>query len=100
MLLNSKHKTKQTYMKTLQFNVPTMRGQSLTIQEDILETFYPHFHRHQEAQLMWIKKGKGVLIVECCFIISMFLKWRGLDLNEGKPCDAWCFVACDRMRAC
>lgn len=51
-------------MKTLQFNVPTMRGQSLTIQEDVLETFYPHFHRHQEAQLMWIKKGKGVLIVE------------------------------------
>ncbi|MGB3064479.1 AraC family transcriptional regulator [Sphingobacterium thalpophilum] len=51
-------------MKTLQFNVPTTRGQSLTIQEDVLETFYPYFHRHQEAQLMWIKKGRGVLIVE------------------------------------
>jgi len=51
-------------MKTLQFNVPSMQGQSLTVQEDILETFYPHLHRHQEAQLMWIVKGKGILIVE------------------------------------
>ncbi|WP_312191082.1 AraC family transcriptional regulator [Sphingobacterium sp.] len=51
-------------MKTLQFNVPTMRGQSLTIQEDVLESFYPYFHRHQEAQLMWIKSGRGILIVE------------------------------------
>jgi len=51
-------------MKTLQFNVPIMQGQSLTVQEDILETFYPHLHRHQEAQLMWIVKGRGILIVE------------------------------------
>ncbi|WP_104380947.1 AraC family transcriptional regulator [Sphingobacterium sp. HMA12] len=51
-------------MKTLQFNVPSMQGQSLTVQEDILETFYPHLHRHQEAQLMWIIKGRGILIVE------------------------------------
>lgn len=51
-------------MKTLQFNVPTTQGQSLTIQEDVMDSFYPHLHRHQEAQLMWIKKGKGVLVVE------------------------------------
>ena len=51
-------------MKTLQFNVPTMQGQSLMVQEDILDTFYPHLHRHQEAQLMWIIKGRGILIVE------------------------------------
>lgn len=51
-------------MKTLQFNVPTMHGQSLTVQEDTLEMFYPHLHRHREAQLMWIVKGKGILIVE------------------------------------
>ncbi|MDR2276044.1 MAG: AraC family transcriptional regulator [Sphingobacterium sp.] len=51
-------------MKALQFNVPTMQGQNLTVQEDVLETFYPHLHRHQEAQLMWIVKGRGVLIVE------------------------------------
>lgn len=51
-------------MKTLQFNVPTAQGQSLTIQEDVMDSFYPYLHRHQEAQLMWIKKGKGVLVVE------------------------------------
>lgn len=51
-------------MKTLQFNVPTTQGQSLTIQEDVMDSFYPHLHKHQEAQLMWIKKGQGVLVVE------------------------------------
>lgn len=51
-------------MKTLQFNVPTTQGQSLTIQEDVMDSFYPHLHSHQEAQLMWIKKGEGVLVVE------------------------------------
>ncbi len=51
-------------MKTLQFNVPTIEGQSLTVQEDVMDSFYPHFHSHQEAQLMWIVKGNGVLVVE------------------------------------
>ncbi|MDR0266449.1 MAG: AraC family transcriptional regulator [Sphingobacterium sp.] len=51
-------------MKTLQFNIPVIQGQSITVQEDISESFYPHLHRHQEAQLMWITKGKGVLLVD------------------------------------
>ncbi len=51
-------------MKTLQFNIPVIKGQSITVQEDISESFYPHLHRHQEAQLMWITKGKGVLLVD------------------------------------
>ncbi|MEN5376496.1 AraC family transcriptional regulator [Sphingobacterium kitahiroshimense] len=29
-----------------------------------MDSFYPHLHKHQEAQLMWIKKGQGVLVVE------------------------------------
>ncbi|GAA0887102.1 AraC family transcriptional regulator [Sphingobacterium siyangense subsp. cladoniae] len=51
-------------MKTLQFNIPVIQGQSITVQEDISESFYPHLHRHQEAQLMWITKGRGVLLVD------------------------------------
>lgn len=51
-------------MKTLQFNVPSIQGQSLTVQEDVMDYFYPHLHRHLEAQLMWVVKGRGVLVVE------------------------------------
>ncbi|UIR54634.1 AraC family transcriptional regulator [Sphingobacterium sp. SRCM116780] len=51
-------------MKTLQFNVPTVHGQSVMVQEDVMDQFYPYFHQHHEAQLMWIIKGSGVLVVE------------------------------------
>ena len=44
--------------------MPTTQGQSLTIQEDVMDSFYPHLHRHQEAQLMWVVKGDGVLVIE------------------------------------
>lgn len=51
-------------MKSLQFSVPVTEGSSLDIQEDRLETFYPHFHRHEETQLMWIVTGTGTLAIE------------------------------------
>ncbi len=51
-------------MKTLQFTIPVVPGRTVIIQEDIIPQFYPHLHRHKEAQLIWILKGEGTLIAE------------------------------------
>lgn len=51
-------------MNTVDFKVPFGQRQTIRVQEDILESFYPYLHRHQEAQLMWVVKGDGVLLVE------------------------------------
>lgn len=51
-------------MKALQFTIPVMPNQTVTVQEDIIPQFYPHLHRHKEAQLIWIIKGEGTLIAE------------------------------------
>ncbi|GAA4804573.1 AraC family transcriptional regulator [Olivibacter ginsenosidimutans] len=51
-------------MKTLQFTIPVAHDRTVIIQEDRMPHFYPHLHRHHEAQLMWILEGKGTLIVE------------------------------------
>ncbi|MGB3065805.1 AraC family transcriptional regulator [Sphingobacterium thalpophilum] len=50
-------------MKPIHFKIPFNRGQSISVKEEILESFYPHLHCHQEAQLMWIVKGHGLLHV-------------------------------------
>lgn len=49
-------------MKVLQFTVPIVDEGSVVVQEDILPYFYNYFHRHAEAQITAILKGKGVLI--------------------------------------
>jgi len=51
-------------MKALQFTIPVMPDKTVTVQEDIIPQFYPHLHRHKEAQLIWIIKGEGTLIAE------------------------------------
>lgn len=51
-------------MRTLQFTVPVTPDKTVTVQEDTLPQFYPHLHRHKEAQLIWIIKGEGTLIAE------------------------------------
>lgn len=51
-------------MKPLHFTVPVQPDQSIMVQEDILPQFYPHLHRHKEAQIIWIVKGEGSLVVE------------------------------------
>lgn len=51
-------------MKSLQFSVPVTEGNSIDIQEDRLDNFYPYFHRHEEIQIMWIVRGKGTLTIE------------------------------------
>ncbi len=51
-------------MKALQFTIPVAYDRTVIIQEDQMPHFYPHLHRHQEAQLMWILQGEGTLIAE------------------------------------
>lgn len=51
-------------MKPIHYNVPVPKDRTLFVQEDILERFYPHMHRHEEYQLIWIVDGRGQLLVE------------------------------------
>ena len=51
-------------MKPIQFKVPAPQDKSVYVQEDILDKFYPHMHRHEEYQLIWIKEGIGQLLVD------------------------------------
>jgi AraC-like DNA-binding protein/mannose-6-phosphate isomerase-like protein (cupin superfamily) len=51
-------------MKPLQFTIPVTPDKSVLVQEDKIPQFYPYLHRHKEAQLIWIKKGHGTLIVD------------------------------------
>lgn len=49
-------------MKVLQFTIPVAHDKSVIAQQDELPHFYPHFHRHNEAQVTWIQAGEGTLI--------------------------------------
>lgn len=51
-------------MKALHFTVPVTPGKTVIVQEDHIPNFYPHLHRHKEAQLIWIIKGRGTLIAD------------------------------------
>ncbi|WP_257666462.1 AraC family transcriptional regulator [Parapedobacter tibetensis] len=51
-------------MKALQFTIPVEPDKTVIVQEDIVPQFYPHLHRHKEAQLIWILRGEGTLIAE------------------------------------
>ena len=51
-------------MKVLQFTIPVALHHTVIVQEDVMPYFYPHLHRHKEAQLMWIKEGEGTLLAD------------------------------------
>jgi len=51
-------------MKVLQFTIPVADDRAVIVQEDIMPHFYPYLHRHNEAQLIWIKAGEGTLLVD------------------------------------
>jgi AraC-like DNA-binding protein/quercetin dioxygenase-like cupin family protein len=51
-------------MKVLQFTIPVAHDRAVIVQEDIMPHYYPHLHRHNEAQLIWIKEGEGTLVVD------------------------------------
>lgn len=54
-------------MKPLQFTIPVAPDRSVLVQEDRISRFYPYLHRHKEAQLIWIIRGNGTLIVDSHF---------------------------------
>ncbi len=49
-------------MKVLQFTIPVAHDKSIITQQEELAHFYPHLHRHKEAQVTWIQEGEGTLI--------------------------------------
>jgi AraC-like DNA-binding protein/quercetin dioxygenase-like cupin family protein len=51
-------------MKVLQFTIPVSREKTFIVQRDVLPHFYPHLHRHNEIQLVWVIKGEGTLVAE------------------------------------
>jgi AraC-like DNA-binding protein len=50
-------------MKVLSFTIPASQDKTILVQEDILPSFYPFLHRHEEIQLTMIIKGEGTLVV-------------------------------------
>ena len=53
-----------TSMRVLQFTIPVPRDKTIIVQKDVIPHFYPHLHRHQEIQLVWIQQGEGTLVAE------------------------------------
>lgn len=51
-------------MKALHYNLNIPNDRTIVVQEEILDSFYPHFHKHTEYQLVWIVEGCGNLIVD------------------------------------
>jgi len=49
-------------MKVLQFTIPVAHDKSIITQQEEMAHFYPHLHRHNEAQVTWIQEGDGTLI--------------------------------------
>lgn len=49
-------------MKVLPFTIPVPEGQTIIVQEETQNHFYPHLHRHAEIQITWIKRGEGTLL--------------------------------------
>jgi AraC-like DNA-binding protein len=49
-------------MKVLQFTIPVAHDKNVIVQQDELPHFYPHLHRHKEAQITWVQAGEGTLI--------------------------------------
>ena len=51
-------------MKVTHFTVTVAHDDSIHIQEDELQQFYEHLHRHNETQITWVISGEGTLIID------------------------------------
>ncbi|MCA5003816.1 AraC family transcriptional regulator [Sphingobacterium bovistauri] len=51
-------------MKALHYNLNIPNDRTIVVQDEVLDSFYPHFHKHPEYQLVWIAEGDGKLIVD------------------------------------
>lgn len=50
-------------MQVLNFTIPVSDANNIIVQQDEAKHFYPHLHRHAEAQLTWVIAGEGILVV-------------------------------------
>ncbi len=50
-------------MKALPFKIPSLENQSIKVDRDLLNQFYPHYHPHEELQLIWIIEGEGTAFI-------------------------------------
>lgn len=51
-------------MKPLHYSLNIPEDQTVFVKEELMESFYPFFHKHVEYQLAWIAQGQGKLVVE------------------------------------
>lgn len=51
-------------MKVLHYNLNIPNDRTIFVHDEILDSFYPHFHKHPEYQLVWVAEGSGKLIVD------------------------------------
>jgi AraC-like DNA-binding protein len=69
-------------MKVLQFTIPVAHDKCVIAQYEELPHFYPHLHRHKEAQVTWIQQGEGTLIA-------------GNNMHAFKPDEIY-YIAADQ----
>jgi len=69
-------------MKVLQFTIPVAHDKSVIAQQEDMAYFYPHLHRHKEAQVTWIQEGEGTLIA-------------GNNMHAFKPGEIY-YIAADQ----
>jgi len=62
-------------MKARPFKIPSLKNQSIKVERDELTQFYPHFHTHEELQLIWILQGEGT-----AFIGDKILSFKNEDV--------------------
>lgn len=54
-------------MKPLHYSLNIPNDRTVFVKDEKLESFYPHFHKHDEYQLVLIDRGKGKLVVDNSF---------------------------------
>lgn len=69
-------------MKVLQFTIPVAHDKSVIAQQEDMAFFYPHLHRHKEAQVTLIQEGEGTLIA-------------GNNMHAFKPGEIY-YIAADQ----
>ena len=54
-------------MKPLYYSLNIPNDRTVFVKDESLDIFYPHFHQHNEYQLVWIVEGEGKLVVDNSF---------------------------------
>ncbi|QBR11753.1 AraC family transcriptional regulator [Sphingobacterium sp. CZ-2] len=67
----------------IEFTAPAGGSGSFYVQEDILEQFYSHYHRHKEIQISYIVRGRGSVVIGN--LIQPFVKDEIYILKANDP---------------